>query len=128
MTTVEIAAWIFLALLSVLMLFQLALVVGASWGSLAMGGRFPGRLPPAMRVAAVVQIVIYGVIGVVIASCAGIDLPEWREVSRVAVWAVVALMAVALVLNLITPSKWERRIWAPVALGLFASSLVVALN
>ena len=93
MTTVEIAAWIFLALLSVLMLFQLALVVGASWGSLAMGGRFPGRLPPAMRVAAVVQIVIYGVIGVVIASCAGIDLPEWREVSRVAVWAVVALMA-----------------------------------
>ena len=128
MSSVGIAAWIFLALLGVLVVFQLVLVVGAPWGSLAMGGRFPGGLPSAMRVAAVVQSVIDGVIGVIIASCAGIDLPEWREVSRVAIWAVVALMAVALVLNLITPSKWERRIWAPVALGLFASSLVVGLN
>ncbi|MSP57207.1 MAG: hypothetical protein EXR69_16670, partial [Myxococcales bacterium] len=35
--------------------FQVALALGAPWGELAMGGAFPGRFPPAMRVAAVVQ-------------------------------------------------------------------------
>ncbi len=47
---------------------------------------------------------------------------------RVAVWAIVGLMIAALAMNLITPSKWERRIWVPVALGLLASSLMVALG
>ncbi len=128
MTSVQIAAWFFLALQSVLALFQLALAAGAPWGSLAMGGRFPGRFPPSMRVAAVVQVFIYVLMAAVVASRAGLALPEWGEVSRVAVWVVAGLMAVAVVLNVITPSKWERRIWAPVALGLVASSLVVALG
>jgi cell division protein FtsW (lipid II flippase) len=59
---------------------------------------------------------------------AGMLLPDLLEVSRIAVWAVVGLSAVAVVLNLITPSKWERRLWAPVALMLLATSLVVALG
>ena len=42
--------------------------------------------------------------------------------------ALAVLMAVALVLNLITPSGGERAVWAPVALVLLLSSLVVALR
>jgi hypothetical protein len=34
---------------------------------------------------------------------------------------------VSLVLNAITPSAGERRIWVPVALALLATSLVVAV-
>jgi hypothetical protein len=127
MTAAHIAAWIFGALLAMLVLFQLALAAGAPWGSLAMGGRYPGRFPPAMRVAALVQIVIYALMAAVVFVRAGMLLPEMFEASRIAVWAVVGLSAVAVVLNLITPSKWERRLWAPVAIVMFATSLSVAL-
>jgi len=122
-----LAAWIFAGLLCVLALFQLALAAGAPWGALAMGGRFPGRFPPAMRVAALVQVVIYGLMGAVVFARAGLILPDMLEASRVAVWPVVALTAVAVVLNLITPSRWERRLWAPVATVMLAASLWVAL-
>lgn len=128
MTSVQIAVRVFLVLQGALVMFQLALAAGAPWGSLAMGGRFPGRFPPAMRLAAVVQVVLYVLMAAIIVSRAGVALPEWSDVSRVVAWVVVGLMAVGVVLNVITPSKWERRIWAPIALVLFASGLVVALS
>jgi hypothetical protein len=121
------AAWIFAALLVLVSLFQLALAAGAPWGALAMGGRYPGRFPPAMRVAAVVQVGIYALMGAVVFSRAGVALPDWFEVSRVAVWVVVGVSALAAVLNLITPSKWERRLWAPVAILMLATALRVAM-
>ena len=127
MTSPQAAAWVFSAALGVLTLFQLALAAGAPWGHLAMGGRFPGRFPPAMRVAALVQVVIYGLMGVVVFVRAGMILPEMLDIARLAIWAVVVLMAVGTVLNLITPSKWERRLWAPVAAVMFAASFRVAL-
>ena len=120
-------AWIFAAVLAVLVLFQLALAVGAPWGALAMGGRFPGKFPPAMRIAALVQIAIYGLMGAIVFARAGLALPEWFDVSRVAIWFVVGVSGLAVVLNVITPSKWERRLWAPVAILMFAASLRVAL-
>ena len=42
-------------------------------------------------------------------------------------WPNGARVAVSVVLNLITPSPIERMIWAPVAAGLFACALRVAL-
>lgn len=127
MTTAEIAAWIFATLLTVLVLFQLALAAGAPWGALAMGGRFPGRLPPAMRIAALAQVAIYGLMGAVVFARAGSALPGWFEASHIAVWVVVGVMALAVALNLVTPSRWERRLWAPVAIVMFAAVLRVAL-
>jgi hypothetical protein len=123
-----IAAWLFGAGLGVLTLFQLALAAGAPWGGLAMGGRFPGRFPPAMRMAAVVQVAIYGLMGAVVFARAGMILPDMFDMSRIAIWVVVVLMAAGVMLNLITPSKWERRVWAPVAAVMFAASLRVALG
>jgi hypothetical protein len=108
--------------------FQLALALGAPWGSYAMGGALPDRYPPAMRVAAVVQAFMIASLAAIVLARAGVALPIWSAASRKLVWPVVALMAVALVLNLITPSGGERAVWAPVALVLLLSSLVVALR
>jgi hypothetical protein len=123
----SIAPWIFAAVLAVLVLFQLALAAGAPWGSLAMGGRFPGKFPPSMRIAALVQVAIYGLMGAIVFARAGLALPDWLDISRIAIWFVVGVSALAVVLNLATPSKWERRLWAPVAILMFAASLRVAL-
>ena len=81
-----------------------------------------------MRVAALAQAaLIAGMVGVVL-SRAGLAQAGWSAVSRRLVWVTVAVAALSLVLNLITPSSAERAIWAPVAVVLLVSSVVVALK
>lgn len=106
--------------------FQIALALGVPWGSYAMGGAFPGQFPPPMRVAALVQVVLLALQVAVVLSRAGLVLPRWRRASRWLVWVIVALGAVGLVLNIITPSAGERMIWAPVAFVLLLCSIGVA--
>jgi hypothetical protein len=108
--------------------FQIALALGAPWGRYAMGGAFPGRLPTAMRVAAVVQAVVIGSLAMVVLAHAGlVDIPVVRDLPWL-IWVAVAFSAVSLVLNAISRSAGERRIWVPVALVMLGSSLVVALT
>lgn len=73
-----VAARVFAGLVAVVGLFQLALAVGAAWGVLAMGGSFPGALPPAMRAAAVVQAAVLAAAALVVLARAGVMLPSWR--------------------------------------------------
>lgn len=108
--------------------FQVALALGAPWGAYAMGGSFPGRFPPAMRVAALAQAVILGLLAIVVLSSAGLVLPAVSESFPWLVWVAVAVAAVSLVLNAISRSAGERRIWVPVALVLLVCSLTVALT
>ena len=108
--------------------FQIALAAGAPWGAYAMGGAFPGQFPPALRVAAVFQAVILAGWAAVVLARAGLILPRWSRVSRWLIWVVVAFAAVSLVLNLITPSAGERALWAPIALLLLVSSVIVAFS
>jgi hypothetical protein len=122
----RIAAYVFSAVVACVALFQLALALGMPWGAFAMGGAFPGQYPPAMRVAAIVQMALLGLQAAVVLSAAGIVLPAWQRV-RWPIWLLVGFAAAGVVLNLITPSAGERLIWAPVAMALFVASLVVAL-
>ena len=108
--------------------FQIALALGAPWGSYAMGGAFPGRFPPRLRVAALVQAALLAVTVGIVLSRAGLALPAWSDAARWLIWVVVAIALLALVLNSISRSAGERRIWVPVALVMLASSLVVAVT
>lgn len=125
---VQPAGVVFVVVAAGAVAFQIALALGAPWGAYAMGGAFPGRFPPRLRVAAVVQAALVAVLAGVTAARAGLidvrivdDLP-WL------VWLVVAFSAVSLVLNAISRSAGERRIWVPVAIAMLASSLVVGLG
>ena len=106
--------------------FQIALALGAPWGAYAIGGAYGGQLPPAMRVSAMVQAAVLALLAGVVLARAGLALRAWSRASRWAVWLVVAVAAVSLLLNLITPSAGERMIWAPVAFVMLVSSLLVA--
>ena len=108
--------------------FQIALALGAPWGSYAMGGSFPGRFPPRLRVAAVVQAVLLGVAVAIVLVRVGLVQPAWAQAAGWAIWLVVAFSAISLVLNAISPSAGERRIWTPVAASMLVASLVVALG
>ena len=121
-----ISAYIFSALTAVVVLFQLALALGARWGEMAMGGKFPGRYPPKMRIAALVQMVPLTLIALVVLTRAGLVFVEHFELSKSVIWFIVAYMALGTLLNIITPSKKERLLWAPVAVVLLICSFVVA--
>ena len=126
MTT--IAAFVFTACAVGIVAFQLALALGAPWGRYAMGGAFPGRFPPPMRVAAVVQTVVIALLAVAVLSAADLVLPGLAASFPWLVWVAVALSALAVVLNAISRSTGERRIWVPVGCVLLVSSLLVALD
>ena len=128
MSLQTLAAIVFSVTTAGVVCFQLALAAGAPWGAYAMGGAFPGRFPPRMRVAAAVQGFILAALAVIVLASPGVI-----EITLVTslpwlVWAVVALCAVAVVLNAASHSAGERRLWVPVALVLLVSSLVVAIT
>ena len=122
------AALTFGGVVLIVIAFQLALALGAPWGSYAMGGAFPGRFPARMRVAAVVQAGLLGLVAAIVLASANVVFQMLDPELRWLIWLPVAVSAAAVVLNLITPSAGERRIWVPVSLVLLASSLVVALT
>lgn len=107
--------------------FQLALALGMPWGEFAMGGAFPGRMPPAMRGAAVVQAAVLAALAVVVLSAAGLVAPKLVDAWPWLAWVPVAVSALAVVLNASTRSQGERRIWLPVTVVLLLCSLGVAL-
>ena len=123
------AAAILFALVALgVVVFQLALALGAPWGEYAMGGRYPGTLPRAMRVSAVGQAALVAALAVYVLSAAGLVLPTMARTLPWLIWVVVAFSALSLVLNVITPSAGERRIWVPVATEMLLTSLIVALG
>ena len=123
------AAAILFALVALgVVVFQLALALGAPWGEYAMGGRYPGTLPRAMRISAVGQAALVAALAVYVLSAAGLVLPSMAGALPWLIWAVVVFSGLSLVLNAITPSAGERRIWVPVATEMLLTSLIVAIS
>ena len=128
MTLKRIAALSYSILTLGVVAFQLALAAGAPWGAFAMGGAFPGQLPPALRIAAIIQAMLLIALAAVVLARAGVILPGWMRTSRWLIWFVVAFATLSFFLNLITPSAGERAVWAPLAFLLLISSGIVALT
>jgi hypothetical protein len=120
-----VAGILFLVAAAFAIAFQVALALGAPWGEYAMGGRYPGRFPPRLRVAAVVQAALIALLALIVATRAGlVDTPldpNW-------IWGVVAFSTVSLGLNVLSRSAAERRLWVPIAAVMLGSSLVLAFR
>ncbi|EAR08655.1 hypothetical protein [Reinekea blandensis] len=106
--------------------FQLALVAGAPWGTAAMGGRYPGVLPPKARALSLIQALIMLLFILIVLTRAELILHDFYHLSVTLIWFVTGLLALSLLGNLATPSKIERNIWSPVALVLLATAVVTA--
>jgi hypothetical protein len=121
-------AYIFAFFTAIVVMFQFALALGVPWGQLSMGGKYPGKLPIGMRIAALVQILLLTLFALVVLARAGVMLDNYSAFSTVAIWGVAAFCAASAILNTITPSKWEKIVWAPVAIILFVCSVYIALR
>jgi hypothetical protein len=121
----KIGALLFGAGAGITLAFHLAMILGAPWGHLTMGGRWEGPLPLAARGLSAASAALTTVMALVVAAKAG--LLNWRF----PVWAfhaVLVLMALSVVMHLATPSRAERQLWLPVILAMVAGTIAVALG
>jgi hypothetical protein len=124
----QLAALVFALVAVGVIAFQLAMALGAPWGAYAMGGAFPGRFPPALRAAAVVQAALIGLLAAIVLSAADLVWPGLVDTVPWLAWLPVVVSAVASGLNAISRSAGERRICVPVTLAMLVTSLIVALS
>ena len=122
------AAIVFALLTCIATAFQIALLFGAPWGELSLGGKYPGALPGRARLIPLVSALLLIGFAVVIVSRAGLAFPEIRSASGYLAWIVVAYCALGCVANAITPSRRERRLWLPVVIMLCVCAVIVALS
>ncbi len=121
------SAIIFTALTGIVIIFQGCLAAGVPWGEASMGGRYPGKYPPKMRIVAVMNMLILGFIAAVVLSEAGLMFPQLNPISNIGIWVIVVFFFIGTIMNTVTSSKIER-IWAPVALIQLITSLIVAIS
>lgn len=124
----RVAAIVAAVLFAALVLFQVALALGVPWGRAAYGGQ-SAELTTQLRVTSAIAAVIWTGVALVVLKRAGFAV--WAPLPAswlpVVIWIVVALGAIAIVMNAITPSAIERAIWLPVSILLLGSTLTVAL-
>lgn len=121
-----VATFISLALLGLLVIFQLLLIAGAPLGHFAWGGQHK-VLPTKLRVSSVFSIGIYAFIAALITSKAGI----WQLIPQgsfldIALWVVFGYLALGVGMNALSRSKPERYTMTPTALALAICLFVVA--
>ncbi len=123
-----ITAFIFVGISLMIIAFQIAIATGAPWGEYTMGGSHQGKLPLGLRIGAGIQAGIILFFDLVVLIRAGLILPRMESFSQILIWIVVGFFVLGSIMNIVTPSKKERMLWAPITLVMLALSLIIALN
>jgi hypothetical protein len=121
---IQAAAVLYAVVCGGVIVFQICLIAGAPWGRLTQGGTHPEALPGSGRVFAAISAVLLTLMAGSVLSAAGI----WPNWPRCMGWGALGIQAVSTLLNWITPSRPERRLWGPVTTAMFAMALVVLLS
>ena len=123
---ITIAAITYTILMGIVIVFQGCLALGLPWGAASMGGKFPGKYPPKMRVVAVIYMLILASLSLIVLIKAELILHQLFTFSKYAIWFVVIFSIIGTILKSITKSKIER-IWIPVGAIQLIASLIVAI-
>ncbi len=109
-------------------LFQVALVFGAPLGEYAYGGQMPGKLPTPYRIASAISFTLTLAISGhylaqlgVVPKLLGEDLNHWVN------WGLIGFATVAALMNNITKSAKEKRLWGSTTIAMLIAAIVVAL-
>jgi hypothetical protein len=123
-----ILAKIYIVLTILIVLFQLALVLGAPFGEYTMGGKFPGKLSYKMRIIAFIQIVILILFASVIIVKAGLSLEKYYNIGRIGIWFVVAFFILGSIVNLSSPSRKEKLVMGPANIIALIITFLIAIS
>lgn len=116
-------------LLGLLVVFQLALAIGAPWGAAAYGGGHPDVLPLGLRINSLVfGLVLYPAVMLYVLDAGGVFDTEWLPGSRsVVMWVLVVFFALGTLANFASRSRIERW-WGPVSLALAIGCGMIATS
>lgn len=122
-----LAAIVAVVLLGVIVVFQLALALGAPLGYAAWGGQHPAVLPMRLRIASgAAALVIYPLIILVVLASAGMIDADWLPGDgTVVMWVLAGVLALGALANFASRSPRER-VWGPVALAVAACCAIIA--
>ena len=105
-------------------LFQLCLIFGAPWGKMTQGGSRERALPVSGRAVAAVSILVLLFMAAGILSAVELP-PNWAGWTG---YTALAIQGLSALLNWITPSESERRLWGPIATLMLALAVGVVLS
>lgn len=114
-------SYLYCAMILGVICFQIALIFGARWGRITQGGLTKGSLPWSGRLVAAASIFVLIGMGLAILSSDG-GWPGWPSWTG---WVAVGVNALSMVLNWITPSSAERKLWGPIMTIMFLLALAV---
>jgi len=123
---ISAAAILFALICLTVCAFQLALIFGAPWGELTLGGKWRGALPPRVRALPAASLGLLLAIAAVILARAGVVRLSVGISIPLLAWLVVGYCLLGVIVNAATPSPRERALWLPVLLCMLTLSAVVA--
>jgi hypothetical protein len=108
-------------------LFQLALVLGAPMGEYAFGGQTP-KLPHQYRFSSAVSfLVMLAISGHYIAQLGWLAPLLEPNLNAIINWVLVGFFTLSAVVNNLTKSEKEKRLWGGVTIAMLLSSIIVAI-
>jgi hypothetical protein len=125
---IKYIALIYIIVSSVVIIFQIALVFGAPWGNLTLGGKWRGRLPGKARIIPLFSIVVLLFLIIIAAARTQIAFDQIYNSSKILIWIVVGYNILGTIMNAITPSRSERKLWLPVIVFMLLSSIFIAIS
>lgn len=120
-------AGIAVAMLGVVVIFQLLVMFGAPWGEYTQGGGTSGSLTTSGRAIAALSVVVLCAMALGILARAGRGPMRNHNprIVTVIAWFATVYSGLAIVVNLATPSQVERMIWAPFSIVMFVLIVIV---
>jgi hypothetical protein len=108
-------------------LFQLALVLGAPMGEYAFGGQSP-KLPAQYRFSSAVSfLVMLAISGHYVAQLGWLAPLLEPDLNAIINWVLVGFFTLSALVNNLTKSEKEKRLWGGVTIAMLLCSIIVAV-
>ena len=113
----------------VVSVFQFLIVIGLPLGHLAYGGKHDHeKLPNNLRIMSVVAIIIFSLASLTYLEFAGFitifNIPIFILIYN---WIIAIYLTLGVLMNAVSRSKWEKRLWTPIVLLNAISCYIVLL-
>ena len=119
-------AYLFLAFLLAMSIFQILLIMGKPYGEYAWGGQHR-VLPKNLRWGSVLSLFIYAFMALATLEHAGITNTFLSEsFANTAMWVIFGYTALGIFMNAASRSKKERNTWTPILVVMAVVTFLVA--
>jgi hypothetical protein len=120
-----VAVVLTVSILAGLALLQVLLICGLPLGNYGWGGQHR-VLPPRLRVASAVAILLYAAFAALVMSRAGILAGGGTSLVIVSTWVLCTYCAVSIIMNAVSRSRQERIVQTPISVLLTIGVFIIA--